>query len=422
MFKKIHNSTEILCIGEELLSGNTLNSNATWLAKEFSKIGLRHLRQTVIGDDSKNIQKFIKEASKRCNLIVTTGGLGPTPDDLTKESIAKAFCSPLIEFKAISLHIKNQFKSSNSNIPISNFKQAFFPKDSLIIPNPTGTAPGMIWTPITDFTIITLPGVPFEMKNMWNNTVIQWIKDNITVDEIVSTKTLSFTGISESLLADKIRDLLEIKNPIIAPYASLGEVKLRITAKGPDLESANNLIKPILSELIKRTGDKCFSKNEKTLAETIITLLEERKETLAVAESCTGGKLGDNLTSIPGVSNVFKGGIIAYSNFAKQEILGINKELINHHGAVSEEVAKAMAIATKEKLDADWAIAISGIAGPSGGTEQKPIGFVQFGIAGPNLLNSISVNFGSHRDRIEIQELSVMRALNELRLILLKKA
>ncbi len=421
MLNNQQNKVEILCIGTELLLGNILNGNAKWLAEELAAIGLPHFRQTVVGDNFKNIQEVVRESSKRCNLLITTGGLGPTPDDLTTEAIATAFNKQLVESEKVLHDIKQKVKNSIEICPTNNYKQALFPEDSIIIPNQRGTAPGMIWSPLPDFTIMTFPGVPSEMKEMWSLTAMKWLANNINTKNTIVSRTLRFAGISESSLAEKIDDLLNNKNPTVAPYASLGEVKIRITAQARNKEDANNLIKPVLSDLTRRTGDICFSKNEETLAEIVINFLKERKETLAVAESCTGGKLGGYLTSIPGSSKIFRGGVIAYSNYTKQKILGVRKELIEEFGAVSKEVVKAMAAAAKEKIETDWAIAISGIAGPAGDTKSKSIGNVQFGIAGPNLIKSISVDFGAHRGRIEIQDLSVMKALNELRLILLKE-
>ncbi len=421
MSRQNHNLVEILCIGTELLLGNIKNGNAQWISKELASIGLPHFRQSVVGDNLEKIQLIVKESSKRCNILIITGGLGPTSDDLTKEAIALTFQEPLLQSKEALIEIKSKFKYSSNPIPECNYKQALFPYSAKIISNPCGTAPGMIWEPIPNFKIITLPGVPMEMKQMWKESVKNWLKENVYNEGIFKSRTLNFSGVSESLLSEKVKDLLTNKNPTVAPYASSSLVKLRITAKAKDNSSAQDLLDPIEKEIMKRVGNYFFGYNEESLAKKIVSLLVDRKETLSTAESCTGGSLGATLTSIPGVSSIFLGGIIAYSNLTKENVLNVQKNLIEKHGAVSSEVVKAMAEGVKKQLSSDWSIAISGIAGPLGGTKDKPVGFVQIGISGPNFIKTIPINFGSHRKRIEIQELSVARALNELRIILINQ-
>ncbi|KGG16672.1 Molybdopterin binding motif [Prochlorococcus sp. MIT 0602] len=412
---------EILCIGTELLLGNILNSNAQWLAEQLALIGLPHYRQGVIGDNSKRLQEIVVEASQRSQVLITTGGLGPTIDDLTTEAIVKAFGENLIEDQKILEEIKKKFNDQDS-FPKSNFKQALFPKDSTVIPNKIGTAPGMIWSPKKDFTIITLPGVPAEMKRMWKDTLELWLSNQFKEKGIIRSTVLKFSGISESSLAEKIPTLLIKKNPTIAPYASLGEVKVRITAQAKTNEEAIKLIIPIESELCDRIGLNPFGKNHETLASVVIDLLRKRSETLTIAESCTGGRIASALTSVPGSSDVFLGGVIAYNNSIKQKVLGVPNELINKYGAVSEQVAKEMALGALQKFQADWSIAISGVAGPSGGTPTKPIGLVELCIASPKGIQSTQENFGVHRAREGIQKLSVVRALDKLRLALLKQS
>ena len=412
---------EILSIGTELLLGNIVNTNAQWISEELSTLGLNHFRQSTIGDNSERITKLIKEISSRSNLLITTGGLGPTPDDLTTEAIAKSFNATLSEREYLWDQIKKKLSISGSTFNRSSLKkQCFFPKDAQIINNPRGTAPGMIWKPIEGFTILTFPGVPSEMKEMWKETAVNYIKNNFSDGYIFFSNTLKFSGIGESTITEKIDNLLKLNNPTVAPYANLGEVKLRITARAKNESEARNIINPVKEKLKKEFSKFIFGENNESLSSVLIKELRQREESLVFAESCSGGLLSSSITAIPGSSQVFKGSIISYSNELKQSLLNIPENLIKKFGAVSEEVAETMAINAKEKLNSDWSIAISGIAGPSGGNKEKPIGLVYISIAGPNdHITNIKKIFSSNRNRLEIQRLSVNVCLNSLRLILL---
>ena len=412
---------EILCIGSELLLGNIVNTNAQWLAKELANLGIPHFKQTVIGDNSERLKEAIIEASNRSELLITTGGLGPTYDDITTLAIAEAFNTKLEQRKDILVELKNKIETKEKTLSESQKKQALVPYGSKIINNYSGTAPGIIWSPIKGFTIITFPGVPSELKKMWTTEVIPWlIKENFSKN-IFASKILNFSGISESSLADKIPHLLKQSNPTVATYASLGEVKIRITAKANNFEEANKYIEPIENELIKLTGLKCFGINNETLADIVIKLLLKKGETLAVAESCTGGGISSNLTKIAGSSKIFYGGIIAYNNLIKRNLLQVPEETINKYGAVSTQVAESMANGVQKKFKVNWAISVSGIAGPTGGTKKKPIGLVKFCIKSPKNLVSWEERFGSNKTREDIQKLSVLNALDRLRLSIIMK-
>ena len=415
---------EILSIGSELLLGNIVNTNAQWISEELSTLGLNHFRQSTIGDNSERIIKLIKEISLRSNLLITTGGLGPTPDDLTTEAIAKTFNASLSEREYLWDQIKTKLSISGSSFINSSLKkQCFFPKEAQIINNPRGTAPGMIWEPIKGFTILTFPGVPSEMKEMWKETAVHYIRNKFSDGYIFFSNTLKFSGIGESTISEKIDNLLKLKNPTVAPYANLGEVKLRITARAKNELEARNIINPVKEKIKKEFSKFIFGENNDSLSSVLIKELIQRKESLAFAESCSGGLLSSSITAIPGSSQVFKGSIISYSNELKQSLLNIPENLIKKFGAVSEEVAETMAINAKEKLNSDWSIAISGIAGPSGGNKEKPVGLVYISIAGPNdYITNIKKIFSSSRNRLEIQRLSVNVCLNSLRLILLSKS
>ena len=415
---------EILSIGTELLLGNIINTNSQWISEQLSQLGLNHFRQATVGDNCDRIIKEIQAISKRSNLLITTGGLGPTPDDLTTEAIAKSFNETLIERPHLWDQIKHKLSNSKLKDNSSSLrKQCFFPKNAQIINNPRGTAPGMIWEPIKGFTIITFPGVPSEMKTMWEETAFEFIQNKFSDGYSFFSNTLKLSGIGESSVAEKINDLFNLKNPTVAPYANLGEVKLRITARAKNDLEAKNLIKPVKEKLEKKFSKFIFGEDHDTLPSILIKELAKRKETIVFAESCTGGLLSSSITSISGSSKVFKGSIVSYSNELKNSLLNITKEKLTKYGAVSEEVCEAMAIHVKEKLKADWAIAVSGIAGPNGGSLDKPVGLVYISISGPNNhITNIKKIFNSTRNRIEIQTLSVNVCLNSLRLILLSNS
>ncbi len=415
---------EILSIGTELLLGNIINTNAQWISEQLSQLGLNHFRQSTVGDNCDRIIKVIQEISKRSNLLIITGGLGPTPDDLTTEAIAKCFNVTLSEIPHLWDEIKQKLSNSKLQDDSSSLrKQCLFPKNAQIINNPRGTAPGMIWEPIKGFTILTFPGVPSEMKTMWEETAYDFIKNKFSDNYSFYSNTLKFAGIGESSIAEKINNLLNLKNPTVAPYANLGEVKLRITARAKNHLEAKNIIKPVKEKLKKDFSKFIFGEDNDTLPSVLIKELTERNQTIVFAESCTGGLLSSSLTSISGSSQVFKGSIVSYSNELKNSLLNISEEKLTKYGAVSEEVCESMAINVKEKLGADWAIAISGIAGPNGGSQDKPVGLVYISISGPNnQVTNIKKLFNSTRNRVEIQTLSVNVSLNSLRLILLSNS
>ena len=420
--KKANNTVEILSIGSELLLGNIVNTNSQWIAEELSSLGLSHFRQTTIGDNLDRISNLITEISKRCSLLITTGGLGPTPDDLTTEAISKAFDAQLYERENIWDEIKKKVSDDSVSKQENSIlkKQCLFPKEALIIDNPKGTAPGMIWNPIKEFTIMTFPGVPEELKEMWRQSGRDYINNTFSEGKIFFSNTLKFAGIAESKISERIDNLLRLENPTVAPYANIGDVKIRITAKAANKIEALKVIKPIKEKIIDIFPSHIFGEDDDTLPSVLVKELSQRKQSIAFAESCTGGLLSSFITEIPGSSKIFKGSIIAYKNEIKNSILNVPNELLNLYGAVSKEVAEAMAIGLKNLLKSDWGIAISGIAGPGGGSEEKPIGLVYISIIGPNnKIKNIRKMFNPIRNRVDIQRLSVNECLNSLRLILL---
>ena len=413
-------SAEILCIGTELLLGNITNGNARWIAEQLAALGIAHHRQLVVGDNRERLITELQAAPQRCRVLITTGGLGPTPDDLTTEAIAAAFGAPLVEHPQVWAEIQARLALRGRPCAASNRRQAFLPEGAALLPNPTGTAPGMIWSPRPEFTILTFPGVPSEMRAMWQATAAPWLQAAGLAEGVFASRMLHFWGVGESNLAEQMADLLESANPTVAPYAGSGEVKLRITARAATAEAAAQLLEPVETEIRARTGALCFGVDDASLASVLLEQLRRRGQTLAVAESCTGGGLGAALAAVPGASDVFLGGVIAYANSVKQGVLGVPAELLAAHGAVSDPVARAMAEGARRATGADWALAITGVAGPGGGSAEKPVGLVHIAVAGPAGCSSEGVRFGASRGRSWIQTLAAGEALNRLRLALLE--
>ena len=417
-------SAEIICIGTELLLGDILNSNSQYLAIELASLGIPHFYQTVVGDNVERIHSVLKEATLRSQILIFTGGLGPTPDDLTTETIASFFNTPLESKPELVEDIKTKFASRNREMTENNLKQALIPKGADILPNLTGTAPGMIWQPFKDqndhsqqkLTILTFPGVPSEMKQMWRDVAVPFLKTQGWGNEIIYSRMMRFRGIGESNLAEKVNHLFDLTNPTVAPYASMGEVRLRVAAKAKTPELAKKLIDPIAEEIKTIAGIDYFGDDEDTIASVVGQLLKEKQQTVSVAESCTGGGLGAMFTEVAGSSSYFYGGVISYSNEVKINQLGVSSPTLEEYGAVSAPVAEQMALGVKKLLNTDWSISITGIAGPGGGTEAKPIGLVYMAIANPEGgVTSFEFKLGAKRSRQGIRYLSACYALDKLR-------
>ncbi len=414
-----NSEVEILCVGTELLLGNILNGNARWLSEELASLGLAHFRQTVVGDNRKRLIALVQEIAQRSRVLITTGGLGPTPDDLTTEALAAAFSVPLVERADVWSDIQEKAYSRGRTPGPETRRQALLPVGAKVLWNLTGTAPGMIWTPVPGFTVLTFPGVPSEMKAMWKATAVPWFRSSGLSKGVFVSRLLHFWGIGESTLAEQVADLLEGANPTVAPYAGRGDVKLRITACADEPAKAWVLVDQTEQTLRQRTGNLCFGVDQDSLASVVLMQLGQTGQTLSVAESCTGGGLGAELTAVPGASSVVVGGVIAYSNAIKRNLLSVPQALLEEYGAVSAPVAQAMAIGVRSLTGSDWALAITGIAGPDGGTLEKPVGLVYVAVAGPNGCSSEMLRLGHTRGREWIRMVSAGEALNSLRLRLM---
>jgi nicotinamide-nucleotide amidase len=409
-------SAEIICVGTELLLGDILNSNSQYLAQQLAQLGIPHYYQTVVGDNPERLKQVIEIAISRAQILIFTGGLGPTPDDLTCETIADFFGVPLIERPEIIADITKKFAQRGRSMTPTNRKQALIPQGADILPNPSGTAPGIIWQPRPNVTILTFPGVPSEMHQMWSETAVPFLKNQGWGKEIIYSRSLKFWGIGESALAEKVAPYFNLPNPTVAPYAGKGEVRLRISAKAPTKEVAEALISPVEKQLKDIAGWDYYGADDDTLAAVIGRLLSANTQTISVAESCTGGGLGQMLTDSSGSSDYFWGGVIAYDNSAKVRLLGVNPEDLDKFGAVSATVAQQMATGVKNRLSTTWGLSITGIAGPTGGTDTKPVGLVYIGLAGPqDQVTSFEYRFGAMRGRALIRHVSANTALDLLR-------
>ncbi len=409
-------SAEIICIGTELLLGDIINSNAQFLAQQLAELGISHYYQTVVGDNPERIKQVLKIACDRSQILILTGGLGPTPDDLTHETLADFFGVGMVEKPEIIADITEKFAARGRIMVDSNRKQALIPQGANILPNFTGTAPGIIWQPQPNLTILTFPGVPSEMQLMWRDVAVPYLKSQGWGKKILYSRTLRFWGIGESTLAEKVRPFFDLTNPTVAPYASKGQVTLRLSSLASSPAAAQEMIAPIEAQIKAIAGLDYFGADDDSLASVVGQLLKQNGQTLAVAESCTGGGLGQMLTAVPGSSDYFLGGVICYHNSVKTSLLGVDPEQLNTLGAVSAQVAQQMAQGVRESLGASWGLSITGIAGPGGGTETKPVGLVYLGLAGPNgEVESFAQQFSPRHERDFLRHLSICTALDLLR-------
>lgn len=369
-------------IGTELLLGETIDTNAAYIAQRFAELGIDVYYKSTVGDNWLRMIEVLAQALSRSDLVITSGGLGPTMDDQTRECIAAVVNRELVINQNALAGIEDYFKQINRAMPDNNKKQAMLPDGAKQIANSWGTAPGILLELGNNKVIIALPGVPRELKGMFNESVIPYLEKHTQRKKLVS-RNLRFVGIGESQVEDLISDLVTNQtNPTIAPYASFGEVKLRLTAKAETKAAAQELIKPVEQEIRGILGQWLYGVDDQNLEMVIGDKLMQTSATLAVAESCTGGLIANRITNVPGSSCYFDRGFITYSNQAKEELLGVDTQLLSSYGAVSAQVAKAMANGARTRARTDWALAVTGIAGPGGGTATKPVGLVYISLAG----------------------------------------
>ncbi|AKI97377.1 competence/damage-inducible protein A [Kosmotoga pacifica] len=405
-------NAEIISVGTELLLGNIVNTNAQYLSKRLAELGHFVYRQTTVGDNAERLAQVLKEALERTTLIVMTGGLGPTQDDLTKETVAKLFNRKLLLDEVSLKRIRE--RTGEIELSDANKKQAYIPEGAILLPNDVGTAPGCILEDRGKI-IVLLPGPPVEMENMFERYAAQHLKHYS--EGVLVSRILRIFGLRESQLAGILKDFFErYENPTVAPYASDGEVTVRITARATDKKQAEKMIAPVAEEIIKRLGDHIYAEGKTSLEEVVIEMLKKAHLSIATAESCTGGLMASKLINVPGASEVFKEGIIAYSNEAKMRLLGVTSQILKTHGAVSAETALEMAKGVATLAGSDIGVSITGIAGPGGGTPEKPVGLVYIGIwfAGRKSVKKLQL----HGNRNWIRLKSALYALDTLRRVL----
>lgn len=412
-------TAEIISIGDELLNGQTINTNASWIAKSLDSIGIKTTYITTIADSKNAIKSSLKLAQSRVSLILITGGLGPTKDDITKKTIAEYFDSPLVRNIDHYNLLDNYFTTRGRVMNDLNKTQADIPECSTYIQNDNGTAPGM-WFENSKSIIMSMPGVPREMKTMMTHHVIPKVKNHFKT-EIIEHRFIYTVGIGESDLAILIEDWENKlpKNIKLAYLPSLGTVKLRLTATGKSHSDLKNQLNKNIAELKPLISDNIYSETKANLEEVISDILVDNQLTIATAESCTGGYIAHKLTSIPGSSRYFEGSIISYSNRIKEEQLGVSAKTLEKHGAVSEQTVKEMAENIRLKYNTDIGIACSGIAGPDGGTEEKPVGTVW--ISYSDKYQTITKLLQLRTERATNIELTSLALLNLIRKTLILK-
>lgn len=410
---------EIMAVGTELLLGDILNTNAQFLAQELASLGIEVYYQTVVGDNPQRLKDTIFHAFSRADLIITTGGLGPTEDDLTKETAAEYFGERLILDERALGRIKKYFDRTGRVMTENNVKQAMVPESHCkILYNDNGTAPGIIMEK-NGKMIVMLPGPPKETIPMFRNQVKPYLAEK--QEYTFLSRILRVAGVGESAMEARVKDLIDAQsNPTIAPYAKDGEAILRITAKAKSESEANALIDPVAAALKERLGTAVYAEGETNMQTVVAELLLEKKLTAAAAESCTGGLIASKLIEYPGISEVFLEGCVTYSNAAKIRRLGVKAETLEKYGAVSEETAGEMAEGIAKTSGADVTIATTGIAGPDGGTEEKPVGLVYMGLCYKGKTYVKKCNFVGKRQAI--RERAAYTALDWLRRVILDEA
>lgn len=410
-------NAEILSVGTELLMGQIANTNAQFISQKLQEIGIGVYYHSVVGDNEGRLKKSIKSSLERSDIIIMTGGLGPTKDDITKETAASVLKRKLIIDEETLEKIKEFFHGLNKKMSKNNIKQAYMPEGSFIVRNKNGTAPGFIIEQ-DGKTLILLPGPPGELYPMFMDKVYPYLEKK-TAQKLVS-KYVRIFGIGESSMEELIMDLIDKQsNPTIAPYAKEGEVTLRITAKCSKHEDGEKLLKPVVAEITRRLGIMVYSTDNSSMEAVAGRLLIEKGITFSIAESCTGGVLSSRLTDTPGISSVYKGAIISYSNEMKHEFLNVDKDVLSKYGAVSEEAAKQMAVGIREITKSDIGISITGIAGPDGGTDEKPVGLVFISLADKD--GPVCKRLNLWGDRRKIRNMTSLHALDLIRRYALKQ-
>ena len=392
--------------------GDILNTDAQYLSIELAKLGISVIHQSTVGDNRERLLAQLDEAAKRSDIIILSGGLGPTPDDLTKEVCCEFFGKEMFLHEPTVEKIKKYFSSKGIEMAQNNLKQAMLPKDCVIFPNDNGTAPGMAIEK-DGVHILVLPGPPRELKPMFQNCAVPYLMQ--FSDRIIVSHNIRTFGIGESSMAERVNDLFDAQNPTVAPYAKDGEALLRVTAMAMTKEDAESLCEPVIEEIKKRLDAYVYGVDYNCIEEAAVAMLKEHHLKVATAESCTGGLIAKRITDVPGASEVFECGIISYANEIKHKVLGVSEDDLNKYGAVSEPVAKQMAQGALKVSGADIAVSVTGIAGPDSDSTDKPVGLVYIGLADKENVWVREIRT-SRRDRSYNRYVSASNALNMIRL------
>jgi nicotinamide-nucleotide amidase len=418
-----------LSIGTELLLGQVLDTNSQFLAQELAQLGINCFFRSTVGDNKERIKQALEQALKRSDVVITTGGLGPTPDDLTTECIAELFGVDMDMDEAVVERIREFFKARGLEMPPSNAKQGLRPRGAEKLHNPAGTAPGIIWdvpraqlkkigVDADNCLILTFPGVPSELKRMWTETAQGLLRARFGAQLFWSCE-LKHYGIGESALAEKYRHLLDLENPTVAPYAGTGECRLRVTAKARTEAEARALAAPVIAEIRRDSAHLCYGEDDQTLESVVGSILAERQLKISLAESCTGGLVSKRLTDVAGSSKYIELNLVTYADEAKEKMLGVKASTLAQNGAVSAECAQEMAQGVRALMPCDIGVSVTGIAGPDGGTEAKPVGLVYLGLAASDFYFGRKLRIPSALTRSEIRYRTASEALNMVRLYLL---
>ena len=410
-------TVELICVGTELLLGNIVNTNAAYLAEKCAGLGLSCYFQSVVGDNEERLAQTIRTALDRSDIVILSGGLGPTEDDLTKETAAKV-CGRTLEMHEPSRQaLERYFTDRGLTLTDNNWKQAMIPQGAIVLDNHNGTAPGVILE-TEQAKVILLPGPPNELYPMFEESVVPYLEG--LTSQVICSQAVKICGVGESRVETQIQDLIDAQtNPTMATYAKTGEVHIRVTAAAESRKAAMKLIKPLVKELKARFGNDIYSTEEETtLEKAVADLLQANDLTVTCAESCTGGMLSARLVNVPGVSQVYKAGLVTYSNKAKRKILNVKKSTLHKHGAVSPKTAEEMAKGAAVFAKADVAVAVTGIAGPDGGTEEKPVGLVYIACSVKGEVTVKKYQFSGNRGKI--RESAAAAALTLMRSCILE--
>ena len=399
----------IINVGTELLMGSTLNTHSQYLSLKLSEVGIPIYYHGVVGDNPERLKEMLHHYFQTVDLIILTGGLGPTEDDLTKEIVCEYMNMPLIFSEELHQNLLERFKKYGTRtMTPNNLKQCNIPKEGIVLANPNGTAPGCIVTQ-NGKTAILLPGPPSELIPMVDNEVFPYLAKH--AKGVLISKYVRLFGIGESACETEVLDLIGMTNPTLATYAKLGEVMLRITASGETLEEAEAVLEPVLKEVENRLSTYIYAYDNEDLEMVLVKALREEGKTIAFAESCTGGMISSKVVNVPGSSVVFGTGIVAYANESKTKLLNVSEELLEAHGAVSEEVAKAMTEGLNAASGADLCVSVTGVAGPEGGSESKPVGLVYLDLYMNGVHDTFKLQLTGNRERI--RNMTTLHALHK---------